>query len=328
MLDLKTLDTVIAMIIVILILSLIVQSIQSIIKKWFKMKSKSIVTSLDDLFTYIGSKDITGLESSALVEEVKEQFVKLGRVSLIRKAPMVDSIAKDDLLKILGKLSEKVDPAKVTQLQEQVQTWFETVMQSFEERYTRYMKTVAICISIVVVIFLNANFFDVYNNISTNDVLRASLIEKRDEVLNKLSQQPGAQPGSQPEGQPGQPGGQPGAQPGGQSGAGEPTKKDLDDEIKKLQGLLDQAPVFGFTPLKLNDVKDFFNKEGYWKDHAAERPAYFLRLLAGWAIMVMLLSVGAPFWQDALESLFGVKNLLRKQSDTKNVEDQGGQPRT
>jgi hypothetical protein len=44
--------------------------------------------------------------------------------------------------------------------------------------------------------------------------------------------------------------------------------------------------------------------------------------------MALLLSVGAPFWQDALESLFGIKNLLRKQSNTKNVEEEkGGQPR-
>ena len=51
--------------------------------------------------------------------------------------------------------------------------------------------------------------------------------------------------------------------------------------------------------------------------------------LVGWAIMTMLLSVGAPFWQDTLESLFGVKNLLRKKSDTKNVEEEkGGQPRS
>jgi hypothetical protein len=51
--------------------------------------------------------------------------------------------------------------------------------------------------------------------------------------------------------------------------------------------------------------------------------------LVGWLITAMLLSVGAPFWQDALESLFGVKNLLRKKSDTKNVEDdKGGQTRT
>jgi hypothetical protein len=51
--------------------------------------------------------------------------------------------------------------------------------------------------------------------------------------------------------------------------------------------------------------------------------------IVGWAVMVMLLSVGAPFWQDALESLFGIKNLLRQKSATQNVETQSGagQPR-
>jgi hypothetical protein len=46
--------------------------------------------------------------------------------------------------------------------------------------------------------------------------------------------------------------------------------------------------------------------------------------LVGWTIMVMLLSVGAPFWQDALESLFGIKNLLRQRSATQNIETQSG----
>jgi hypothetical protein len=40
--------------------------------------------------------------------------------------------------------------------------------------------------------------------------------------------------------------------------------------------------------------------------------------------MVMLLSAGAPFWQDALESLFGIKNLLRQKSGTQNIETQSG----
>ncbi|HEX6729289.1 MAG TPA: hypothetical protein VF074_04725, partial [Pyrinomonadaceae bacterium] len=288
-----------------LVLSLIVQSIQSIIKKWFKLKSRSILDSLDDLFEYVGSKDITGLESSVLVEEVKKQFGKLGRVSLIRKNPMVDSIAKEDLVKIIGKLAaDKIDPAKVTPLQEEVRTWFDTVMQGFEERYTRHMKTVAIIVSVVVVIVLNANFFDIYHNISTNDVLRASLIDKRDEIKNRLGQQPAAPDSDQ-----------------------EKAKAQLKTEIDELQGLLEQAPVFGFTPLNRGDVINFFQAKGFWATHADERFAYFLRLLAGWAIMIMLLSVGAPFWQDALESLFGVKNLLRKKSDTKNVEDVGGQPK-
>ena len=47
-------------------------------------------------------------------------------------------------------------------------------------------------------------------------------------------------------------------------------------------------------------------------------------VLLGWAIMVLLLSVGAPFWQDTLESLFGVKNLLRQKSGTQNIETRSG----
>jgi hypothetical protein len=59
----------------------------------------------------------------------------------------------------------------------------------------------------------------------------------------------------------------------------------------------------------------------------ADRRRDFSTLL-GWTIMVLLLSVGAPFWQDALESLFGIKNLLRKKSDTQNVEKESGAGQT
>ncbi|MFN2512647.1 MAG: hypothetical protein ABR568_14655 [Pyrinomonadaceae bacterium] len=64
-----------------------------------------------------------------------------------------------------------------------------------------------------------------------------------------------------------------------------------------------------------------------WQEWRASRRQDASGLL-GWGVMALLLSVGAPFWQDALESLFGIKNLLRKQSNTKNVEEEkGGQPR-
>ena len=50
---LSTLDTVIAIVIVLLVLSLIVQAIQTIIKKLFKIKSGTLLNSLEDLFRYI-----------------------------------------------------------------------------------------------------------------------------------------------------------------------------------------------------------------------------------------------------------------------------------
>ncbi|HSE24383.1 MAG TPA: hypothetical protein VLB68_22135 [Pyrinomonadaceae bacterium] len=291
--NLKTLDTVIALVIVLLILSLVVQSIQSIVKKWLRLKSRSLLNSLEDLFKYIDAEALTNKSASALVTEIKEEFSKLGRVSLFKR-PMIDSIAKEDLIKILGKKN-------LDALSNEVEKWYDTAMQGFEERYTRHMKSIAICISIVVVVFFNANFFQVYRKISNNDVLRNSLIEKQAEVQKQLNS---VQP-NQPQ---------------------EATVEQLKLEINELQAAMDQTINLGLEPIKLRDLKDFALGQGDWSGPPGGR--WFiqvLQVLSGWAVMVMLLSVGAPFWQDALESLFGVKNLLRKKTDTKNVEDSGGQ---
>src|SRR5580692_11772416 len=56
-------------------------------------------------------------------------------------------------------------------------SWFDTVMQSFSELYARGMKTWAIVISFIVVVLLNANFFNIYQKISTNEALRNSLVQ-------------------------------------------------------------------------------------------------------------------------------------------------------
>jgi len=295
MTDLKTVDTIIAMVIVLLVLSLIVQSIQSVVKKFLKIKSRSIIGSLDDLFEYVDTQALISKAPAELVEKIKGEFKKIGRVSLILRRPVVESISKADLVKIL----EKVESQRVAQ---EAGKWFDTVMQGFEERYTRHMKTIAICISILVVIFLNANFFQVYHNISNSDVMRNAILQKRDLVQQQLKSQ---------------------------SSSNLTTANDaeaLKAELTQLQKALDEAPGLGFKPLTPMQLYDFLAGNGVWDGVAfSNRFAHGLKVFGGFAIMVMLLSVGAPFWQDALESLFGLKNLLRKKSDTQNVEDEGGQ---
>src|SRR4030095_7565708 len=142
-------------------------------------KSHSIFGSLEDLFEYAQAHSENAKSAEELVDAVRGEFKKLGRVSGILRSPMVDSIAKEDLLNIL-------DRVNAGDLKDQVEKWFDTVMQSFEERYARHMKSVAIVISIVVVVFLNANFFQVYHNISTNDVMRNSLLERQGEIQKAL----------------------------------------------------------------------------------------------------------------------------------------------
>jgi hypothetical protein len=216
------------------------------------------------------------------------------------------SSALGSIAQALTELSKGLDAA-LTPLRAklgEVETWYDTVMQSFEERYTRGMKTWAIVISFLVVAYLNANVFTIYKNISANDALRSKLVqlgEERAKVREASIQANDKTEATQ---------------------ALTAVSKELENAEKQMA----EYSSLGFQPLSWQGVKERLNP-GRWtkidQDWFNRRKEDF-KTIFGWMIMTLLLSVGAPFWQDTLESLFGVKNLLRKKSDTKNVEAESG----
>ncbi|HKR59424.1 MAG TPA: hypothetical protein VJS64_06785 [Pyrinomonadaceae bacterium] len=495
--NLDALDTAIAVVIVILLLSLIVQSVQAIFKKLLKIKSRQLEQSLVDLFEHIianptgtaaeaslasraatnmrkspilqllvprakHASELAGKDVADLYQAVVTRFKEIGRVSVAGK-PMLDSISKadllkvlssvapgsllpnlvaelteacqrvtaleaalkaidinhlsgeasakfaamqdaiapmlsnirtimsgaqlnpklllgdviglrqielDDVLKLLGEVQKKVEDdikaesgnpngqrfqdlqnaaqglknvaatmievrqtfdaalAPVRVKLTEVDSWYDTVMQSFNERYARSMKTWAVVISFLVVIFLNANFFNIYRNISSNDVTRNLIIEAAPQLVARAQAETNQ---NQTQGQT----------------TNTQTTKELLDSIQKIRGQLrndaDSYASLGFAPSTLADFRKWLST---WNPVAAtdqtgkviasgsvvwltHRKADF-RTLLGWTITALLLSVGAPFWQDTLESLFGIKSLLRKRGDIKNVEGESGagQPKT
>jgi hypothetical protein len=476
------LDNLIAMVVVLLILSLVVQSIQSGLKKLFKIKSRQIEDSLVDLFEQVLDKPpdraANFLEQSpmlrmlffqkhpsefadpkvkSLYDDVLKKFSDLGRVAQSGKG-MLDSLAKDDLLKVLEKVVpgalvpgfmanlqkvadeisavEKaigsIDPSKLSgdtsakfaamqarltpllndfkaivtgttitpeiligdvislrelklndalsilgemqakvekdmgaarvastpagttptsaseladaslpvlkQLAEgfnsvadslaklrnefdsaiaplrgklkEVESWFDTVMQSFDERYARGMKTWAIVISFVVVVFLNANFFNIYQKISTNEVVRNNLVQgqARLKELQQAADRAAAEP----------------------TGTVPALKATLKEQENTVRGEIDAYASFGFTPLSMEQINNWATGKSSWSVDWGQRLVHMAKILLGWILMALLLSVGAPFWEDTLESLFGLKNILRTSSETKNVEKKSGtgQPKT
>jgi len=311
MIDIGTLNTVIAMVVVLLVLSLVVQSIQSLLKKLLKMKSAVVTSSLLDLFEYVNTPQLIGKKPEEFFELVKSEFQKLGRQSA-RGRLMMDSIAKEDLLKVVERIAKndasinlkQFDPAT---LQAEVSKWFDAVMQSFDERYTRHMKTVAVIISMVVVIVLNANIFNIYRNIAVNDALRAAVVSMAAEAQRQAAALNKSDNSQNPSGP-------------------DQSKTEIKQNAEQVQQFINDYKGLGFRPLTPAQAKDFLLATGPWQgSRATERFAHALKVLLGWGIMTLLLSVGAPFWEDTLESLFGVKNLLRRRSDTSNVEDRGGQ---
>lgn len=242
-----------------------------------------------------------------------------------------------EVAKLIGDLSQKfIDATSPLRNKiEQVEVWFDTVTQSFDERYARHMRTASFVISIFVVIFLNANFFQVYKSLSSNEVQRNLILDKGPEILEQ-SKRALAQASPTPT-------------PANVQEALQQSREEIETLTSNYQG-------FGFSPLSMQQLQSFFWSLGLFTAAAADdsgkhsiwgmalveetedvykwhnqTPGQWwqsrksdVTTLVGWAIMVMLLSVGAPFWQDALESLFGIKNLLRQKSGTQNIETQSG----
>lgn len=176
-------------------------------------------------------------------------------------------------------------PARLGQVSAKIDEWYSTIMHGFEERYGRSMKTFALVISFITVLLLNANIFSIYRQISANEQLRASLINSAPQINEKLN----ALKNNQADVQQTQDG----------------IVKVVQDEAGKVQQAASVYTSFGFEGPK-------------WMARVVKNPSVIfsgraIETLIGWLLMTLLLSVGAPFWQDTLESLFGLKNLLRKQ---------------
>ena len=170
-----------------------------------------------------------------------------------------------------------------------VEQWFDTVMQSFDERYARGMKTWGLVVAFLVVAALNADFFQIYNAISGNERLRQHILDQSAQVgrmarkVNDLTQA---------------------AQATADAGKPDQSKAivaSIDDTVKADAGQIDQAATvyagMGFQPLGPAQVARWWR--GPWTLDWLRRTG---SILLGWIVMTLLMSAGAPFWEDALES--------------------------
>jgi len=157
-------------------------------------------------------------------------------------------------------------------------------MKGFEERYTRSMKTFALVISLITVLLLNANLFAIYRQISSSEQMRNQLVNAGQQISQKLNEQ---------------------------RAAGQTTEAQTNATINQVaeQAVQDiQQNVNLYTSFGFEGPKWIVR---VWKQPGTIFSRGALETIVGWLLMTMLLSVGAPFWQDTLESLFGLKNLLR-----------------
>jgi hypothetical protein len=224
-------------------------------------------------------------------------------------------------------------------------------MQGFEERYTRHMKTVALVISIAVVVMLNANFFAIHSSIKSDPVKTALIVQQAPTIIKTAQQENGRKDASETRASDNpSPTASPLPSPSAVASAekspsqsqrvasGPPLTTatespsmmaDVKKQAERVDTLIGTYESFGIQPLSRQQIINVWKGKYRWRD--------LNETIVGWAIMVMLLSAGAPFWQDTLESLFGsricfarkarlrISKTRREASQSRETKPEGGE---
>jgi hypothetical protein len=204
--------------------------------------------------------------------------------------------ALSDLAAKLADLRRELDAVRTSfsSTVKKLESSYDAARTSLQERYARSMKTWAIVISIVTVVVLNANFFNIYQSIATGDAKRSLILQSREEIEKLYERNTKA--------------------PSAQSQAEQNVQQWFQAARQQIDQNRDVYAGFGFHPLGTAQISWWWSTVTTYRSWWQYRLHHDLRVLIGWLIMALLLSVGAPFWEDALESLLGVKSVLQEKA--------------
>ena len=332
----EILDSMIATITLVLVLSLIVQSIQQILKQILNMKSKFMERELFALFASVDYK--------RSFVPIKVQFEKLlaqqPRVQdLLAKISsrlhgignndlsIVESLNKEDFLRLVGDLVDtnelevmdlaSASPAEKSELSSRIaflqkarwdiEQWFDVTMKAFQDHYERRMKMWALGLSALVVVVLNANLFEIYGEFSSNKIFRESAVRlgerfastPRDSLFFTTTSEGTAQAMVIPDSL---------------------AIKSIQTNINRIDSIIHDRsiPIYRWnthsgTPMRI----------GGWCELWSMIWNALVRNLLGWCAMTLLVSLGAPFWYDVLKTVVGVKDRVRGRAANETASDNG-----
>jgi hypothetical protein len=325
---LEILDSLIATITVVLVLSLIVQAIQQIIKQAWSFKSSYMEKELYAMFRQSSDAPKKGhapnflirsikwiydvvvptsmkfriqnmkeTETGKIVDAIKEKVAGLGYDDL----SLLETLSVEEVKKIVGSLD--FDAQKLESLKDEVANWYDLTLKAFQDHYERKMKAWSYVLSFIVVIWLDANVFEIHKEFSSNKVLRDSAVKMAERltsiprdsliVVNKKG-----------------------------------SKDSLSLKIDTLAAQVVERQIARIDSLVNNGSFQIMRWNAAKGDSMRSRPLLGKQILPstddlgraakrnlfGWLAMTLLVGLGAPFWYDFLKTVMGIKNTLNKRN--------------
>jgi hypothetical protein len=330
------LSTLLAFVGIILILALAAQSIQEIIKTMFTFKGTAQLTAIEGLVKEaVRQKGQYSIDAEAILAEIQRRLSALGQNAWRKGKVRLDEIGPESLKDLIESVPVSALPglpvgkteaeAALAEIAKQAHKWFPLAVRPVDARYRRRMRVLALLSSALVVIPANAGADRMFGLARSDPAFRATV----DSMVAALEAIPDTAtvPDTTRAGVAGGPAeGSEAADTAARADTATDTAADTtarppadtatDTAADTTAGPAADTAAVGVTrsaraaaALELLRA----NRSGFFSPPAR---ADFGRLSwwIGIALMVLLVSMGAPFWHDVLESLFGLKNRIRAQA--------------
>lgn len=319
----QTLDVMISFGVVFLILSMVHKYFLSIVKRLCRIKANVIADTMKDflgrdiytnLVPFIEKKsqdpgslnniggvcDLKGVEKGLRQLDKKSLKEAVNSLkSFLDNAPPGKDIKEfglDIKESSLNDIRDRLDIIK-----DRIDTVYGAVAHKIDDAYESRMRIWNLFWGVILVLMLNADFFDIYNSLSRQSLARDKLVVQA-EMINERAMNIADELEKEKV---------------NEAGIGEDVKKARED-ILELKGQLDEAGFqMGWTWPKLTGLFELPEKKKDGGQPASDwdgRFAVFTRILSklfGFIISGLLVSFGAPFWHDLLSSVSGINKLLK-----------------
>jgi hypothetical protein len=290
---------------VMLVLALAAQSIQEILKTMFVIKGATQMRAMQGLVReavrYQGQFSI---DAESILSEVTRRLAALGQKAWRKNKVRLDELSADNLRDLIESVpigsvpglpvAEADAKAALKAIAAQAAKWYPLAVCPVDARYRRRMRVLALVASALVVVPLNAGADRIFNLARTDPSFRARV----DSIVAHLRTLPESEKDSARD-----------------SVAADSVMADTatadtamaDTAASGTAGRNPRAEAALKLALTSPDSLSLFATPGT-KDLGS--PIWWV----GIVLSVLLVSLGAPFWHDLLESLFGLKNRIRAEA--------------
>ena len=184
------LDILIGLIVILLAVSLIVMILNQITIALLNLRGNNLKKGIQTLLDNLGvdlkqySEEITTAVLSHPLISDKQKWLGWWKYAT--------AIRKDELIKILEIISQTGDDAWKLKLREswidikhRIDDWFDNAMDRVTQIFMRHTRISTIIFSIIIAFTFHLDFFNLFQQVSTDPELRASLVASSNAILNQ-----------------------------------------------------------------------------------------------------------------------------------------------